>query len=279
MSNPNPLQKYFRQPAIYITLPSKGKFYPESGLDMPPNNELPVYPMTAMDEITYRTADALFNGSAITTVINSCIPNIRDPWNMPSLDITTVLIGIRIASYGHNMDFESKCPHCEEQNNYGLDLRTVLEAVQTPDYEKPLEAGDITVYFQPLTYRQQNQNAMVQFEDQKLLESISNVDLPEEEKLKMINEAFVKLGRMSMTALGQSISMVKAGDDVVTDAEHIREFVNNCDRSIYEAIRKKVLEIRQATELKPIKVQCQSCEKGYETPFTLDVSNFFVSDS
>jgi hypothetical protein len=59
----NPLTQYFRQPAIYIRLPSQGKFYPPSALNMPPNGELPILPMTSNDEITYRTPDALFNRS------------------------------------------------------------------------------------------------------------------------------------------------------------------------------------------------------------------------
>ena len=92
----NPLKQYFRQPAIYIKLPSQGQFYPEGALDMPPNGELPVYPMTAIDEITYRTPDALFNGNATVNVIQSCMPNIRDPWSIPAMDVDTILVSIRI---------------------------------------------------------------------------------------------------------------------------------------------------------------------------------------
>ena len=49
--NTNPLKQYFRRPAIYIKLPSEGKYYPEGTIDLPDNKELPVYPMTAIDEI------------------------------------------------------------------------------------------------------------------------------------------------------------------------------------------------------------------------------------
>ena len=84
------------------------------------NGELPVYPMTALDEIAYRTADALFNGSAVADVIKSCMPNILDPWQISSADLDTILVAIRIASYGHEMDFTSKCPKCEESNDLVL---------------------------------------------------------------------------------------------------------------------------------------------------------------
>ena len=48
----NPLRHFFRQPAIYLRLPSNGNFWPEGDLAMPQNRELPVLPMTAIDEIT-----------------------------------------------------------------------------------------------------------------------------------------------------------------------------------------------------------------------------------
>jgi hypothetical protein len=76
----NPLRKYFRQPAIHLRLPSGGKFYPDGVVDLPPNGEIPIYPMTAVDEIITRTPDALFNGSAVPDILKSCVPNIKDPW-------------------------------------------------------------------------------------------------------------------------------------------------------------------------------------------------------
>ena len=80
----NPLKGYFRRPSIYIKLPSGGNYWPQGMLEMPENGELPVYPMTAIDEITYRTPDALFNGQALVDVIQSCIPAIKNAWAIPS---------------------------------------------------------------------------------------------------------------------------------------------------------------------------------------------------
>ena len=279
MTQPNPLQRYFRQPAIYIRLPSSGKYYPEGSIDMPPNEELPVYPMTAMDEITYRTADALFNGSAVINVIKSCVPNILDPWQMPASDIDAVLVGIRIASYGHELEMESKCPHCEEENNFGLDLRTIMEQIQMPDFDSTITVGDIEVYFGPLSYSQQNQNAIRQFEDQKMLQAVPDADLPEQEKLELINSALFKLGQMTVNAISQSITMIRAAGDIVNDPEHINEFIKNCDKKTFDLLRNKILELQEQSSLKPLNVACRNCEKSYKTPLTLDVSNFFGQDS
>jgi hypothetical protein len=64
--------------------------------------------MTAKDELMLKTPDALMNGQATVEVIKSCVPSIKNPWHMPSIDIDTILIAIRIATYGENMEFSSK---------------------------------------------------------------------------------------------------------------------------------------------------------------------------
>jgi hypothetical protein len=118
----NPLRAFFRQPAIYIRLPSDGQFWPPGSIDMPVNRELPILPMTAIDEITYRTPDALFNGAAIVSVVQSCIPSIKNAWQMPNCDLNTILTAIRIASYGAMMAVDTTCEKCSTENNFELDL-------------------------------------------------------------------------------------------------------------------------------------------------------------
>jgi hypothetical protein len=277
----NPLKRFFRQPAIYIKLPSGGQHWAPGSLEMPQNGELAVYPMTAMDEITYRTADALFNGQAVVSVVQSCVPAIKNAWHIPSMDLDTILVGIRIASYGHEMQFDSDCPHCQQENTFGLDLRTIMDGIRAPDYTQTIRAGDLELYFKPLDYEQINRNAMVQFEDQKLLEMLPGSEMAEEEKVQRLTAAFLKLTDMTMSALSQSISMIRADTDMVTDADHIEEFVKNCDRDVFERIRNHIVDIREQSELKPLKIRCQNpeCQKEYQTPFTLDVSNFFASAS
>ena len=53
VENTNPLNKYYRQPAIYISLPSKGKYYTAESYQQTETGEIPVMPMTAKDEIAF----------------------------------------------------------------------------------------------------------------------------------------------------------------------------------------------------------------------------------
>ena len=271
----NPLSNYFRQPSIYLKLPSNGNFYPENTLDMPPNGELPIYPMTAIDEISYRTPDALYNGTAVMNVIKSCVPNILDPWVIPAVDFDAILASIRIASYGHSMEIDTTCPKCEETASYSLDLRTVLDQLKSPDYSKSVDIGDLKVFFKPLSYKQINENSVVQFEEQKLASVLEDMEMDEEEKLQRLSTAFANMTELTVKALAQNINYIQTPDGIVQEEEYINDFLHNCDRDVYNRIRDYVIGMKDDNELKPLQIKCQECEHEYEQPFTLDMSNFF----
>lgn len=275
MSSNNPLKNYFRQPAIYLRLPSNGQFYPPGTLDMPANNELPVYPMTAVDEITYRTPDALFNGSATINVIQSCIPGIKDAWAIPASDVDSILIAIRIASYGHEMEFESTCPNCQHTDSRALDLRLVLDSLKTPDYQSTVKHGDLEIFFRPMTYKNLNENNQMQFEEQRMYQAISSTEMPESEKATILADALQKITKMTVNALTQNIGVIKTPEAFVNDSENIRDFLENCDRTLFNRIRDHIIKIRTDSELKPIDLECSECHHQYTQSLTLDMTSFF----
>ena len=279
MQQPNPLSQFFRQPSIHIRLPSGGKFYPTGAINMPPNGELPVLPMTAVDEITYRTPDALFNGSALVSVIKSCIPSIRDPWVMPSTDIDAVLIAIRIASFGHGMDIDTTCPKCKHTEEITLDLRAINDQIQPGDYDKSLTVGNLEFYFQPINYKDVNQNNQVQFEQQQALRIVNSDDIEESVKIEQLNRSMRVINELTLKTIAQSISTIKTPDALVTEIEYIFEFLNNCDSKLFAQLRDHVIALKQASEIKPIDLSCSECSNKYTQPFTLDMTSFFGTAS
>lgn len=270
----NPLQQYFRQPAIYIRLPSQGKYYPDGALDMPANGELPVLPMTTLDEVTYRTPDALFNGSAVVSVIQSCVPNIKNAWGMPSMDIDTILVAIRIATYGHELDMSTECPACATEADYGVDLRTVIDQIKAPDYTQVLKINDLEIYLQPMSYLQMNENSMTQFEEQKILQSLEDSQ-DQTTRLTQLSNVLKKITAITTNALAQNISLVKTPQAQVTDYNHITEWLSNCDRDTFSKVRDHIVGVKQRGELQPLDLKCQNCDHEYKQIFTLDMTNFF----
>lgn len=279
MAQNNPLQQYFRQPAIYIRLPSQGNFYPDGTLDMPPNGEIPVYPMTAIDEITYRTPDALFNGSAVMSVVKSCVPSIKNAWAIPAIDIDTILISIRIASYGHSMDISSQCPSCKEEADHGVDLRILLDNIRSPDYQESLIYRDMEFFFRPMTYKDLNENNQMQFEEQRILQTLTNAEVSEEDKAKVMGEALKKITDLTVHAMTISIAAIKTPSALVTEQSFIQDFLKNCDKSLFAQIRDRVISLKTQSEIQPLKMKCSSCGHEYQQQITLDMTSFFADAS
>jgi hypothetical protein len=278
MSN-NPLTQYFRQPAVYVKLPSGGKYYAEGAITMPANQELPVYPMTAIDEIAYKTPDALFNGNAVVSVIKSCVPAIRDPWGMPATDVDTILVAIRMASYGTTMEISTTCPHCKNEADYGIDLRNMLENMRAPDYSKPVVEGDLEIYFKPMSYRNLNENNQRQFEEQKILQVLPGTEMPEEQRMSALSAALMKLTEITVSALAQSIAAVKTPGALVSEPEYIEDMLKNCDRRLFGKIRDHIIETKLSAEIQPLTIVCGECTRDYLQAITLDMTSFFADAS
>ena len=141
----NPLKSYFRQPKIYLSLPSPEKFYPSGCFEPTETGELPVYAMTAKDELNFKTPDALLNGQATVDVIQSCIPNIKNAWLLPSTDLDAILIAIRIATYGEMMDINTVVPVVNEERTYQLNLRGILDELKAEKFEEFVTVDDLCI--------------------------------------------------------------------------------------------------------------------------------------
>ena len=275
----NPLKQFFRQPALYLKLPSDGQFWEAGSLDLPPNKELPVLPMTAMDEITYRTPDALFNGSAVVNVIQSCIPGIKNAWKTPSVDLTSILIAIRIATYGSDMDVGSSCPACNAEGDYTLDLHTLLSGLKNLDFSKAVKHGDLEIYFKSIDYQVQNNLNTQQFEQQRIIQAVQQSTETEEKKLENINGALKEITKLTLRTIMHSIAGIRTPTAFVTESEFIEDFLNNCDRKLFGVIRDQVIQLREDSNLPPMPVTCSECNHQYTQTVTLDSTSFFAAAS
>ena len=274
----NPLAKHFRQPAIYLKLPSKGKFYAEGSLDLAITGEIPIFPMTVKDELTLKTPDALMNGEGMINVIKSCCPNIKDPWAIPASDLDAIFIAMRLASYGQGMDITTTCPHCEELNEHTVDLNVMLNSLVPSDYTETLLIDKLVITFKPQTYRSVNSVNLVNFEQKKLVNNIVDADIPDDEKKKLFEESFLKITDLNVGMIINSIAAIEASDAIVTDVTQIKDFLDNCSRQTYKAIKEKIEELAKKNSVAPVELVCESeeCQKPYTAPLTFDQSNFFV---
>ena len=132
MDNQNPLKQYFRKPGIWVKLPSQGNFYNDKPEGLNDMGEIAIYPMTAKDELVLKNADALLNGNAVFEIVRSCAPSIKNPEEMPAVDLDAILLAIRRCTYGEKMEISTQ-HDCGENvtNDVTIDLNQFIATIKT----------------------------------------------------------------------------------------------------------------------------------------------------
>ena len=279
---PNPLVGMMRQPKIYIRLPSGGNFWPEGSIVMPENGEFPVYSMTAKDELSLKIPDALMNGQAVVDVIQNCMPNIKNAWECPNLDMDMILIAIRIATYGEFMTVPINI--AEFSSEYQTDLRQVLDQLQNQiswTSEVPINE-DLTVYVRPINYKTMTSSALQTFETQKIIQLVNDDSYSEEEKLKAFKESFNKLNQLTIGVINDSVYHIESSQGSTGDPKFISEFLNNTDKEIFDTIKNHIEKMRENNTVKPMTIDTTEEMRAagvtidkVEIPIQFDPAHFF----
>ena len=279
----NPLAGYMRQPKIYIRLPSNGKYWPEGSIDIPENREFPVYSMTAKDELLFKTPDALLNGQAIVDVIKSCMPNILDPWHCPMMDLDMILIAMRLATYGDKMPFKHIQPGTNEEQEYEIDLRLLLDQLTKNTWIEQVAINpDFIIYVKPLTYKHMTQTGIKTFETQRILSIVNDESIAEEEKLKLFSESFNSLTKVTVDLVAETIFQIQTPEGLVTDQHWIKELINNADKDIFKTVQDHLNELKSHNDIKPLSFQSTpeqialGAPETYEVPVNFNNSDFFA---
>ena len=278
----NPLQKYFRQPKLHVRLPSGGKYYPPGTLDLPESGEVAIYPLTAKDELLLKTPDSLMNGTATADVIKSCVPAIKNPWYMPSLDVDALIIAIRIATYGPEMTLTVKVPNTGDEKDFTVDLNNLVEPLMSAKYDAVIQLDKMKITLRPLMYSEFTKDAIRSFEEQRVYNLLNDDTVPAEEKMERFRAAFNRLTDLTVETVAKSIAQIEVDDQVVSEPKHILEFMQNTSKEFYTTILNHISEQRDKFAVKPFIANTtkEEQEKGapetFEVPITFDQSNFFV---
>lgn len=278
----NPLSKHFRQPKLYIQLPSQGRFYPQGSLEISETGEYPVLAMTAKDELMFKTPDALLNGQSTVNVIQSCIPSIKNAWNVPSIDIDAILIAIRIATYGETMDLTTRVSGIDEDRTYEADLRNMLDVIMSNSYDNVLTHNEFIFEIAPMSYKKFTEVAMKTFEEQRLFRVINDDNMSDVEKLEKFNESFNRITDLNIGQIFSSIKSIKyADEDPVTNDQFIKEFLENADKDVYKSIIEHIEKQKNKFAIQPLTVKLgeedisNGSPETVTIPITFDQSNFF----
>jgi hypothetical protein len=280
---PNPLMAQMRQPKIYIRLPSNGEFWENGALEQTENGEYPVFSMTAQDELKLKIPDALMNGQAVVDVIQHCVPNIKNAWAVPNIDMDVLLIAIRIATYGEKMSVPIKLGS-DVDYEYELDLRLVVDQLMHNIAWDPIVPinENLIVHVRPITYRTMTQGALQTFETQKIIQVVNDESIAEEDKIRIFKESFAKLNKLTLGVITESIFNIESSNGGTSDRKHIQEFMDNVDKEIFDKVKGHIDILRDHNAIKPLKIAVTDemraigiTDEEIEVPLNFDPSNFF----
>lgn len=276
MENNSPLSKFKRQPKLYIDLPSKGAWYPKDKLEK--SEEIEVYSMTANDEIAIKTPDALYTGHAVVSIIQSCIPSIKDAWFVPMTDIDYILGSIRLASYGTDLQLKATCSECKNEDEYKLPVQYILDFVQNSKQTYEINVQDFKFHLRPLTYKEYTEIQQKNIQIQRTL--FQNIAKMEEgnEKQAELDRLYDSLNDMTKFAVCSTIIRVTTPDgDIEETPQFIQDFLINGDKEFFNAVKETYLANQETTKLPPVSVNCSSCNHENKTSPNLDYASFFVT--
>lgn len=277
----NPLKQYFRQPALYVKLPTQGKWYKPDEVEMNADGEIAVYPMGAMDDILINTPDAMLNGQALEKVIKNCAPEIKNVKKLLIPDLDAILLGIKSATNNGKIDFERNCPKCKHENSFDINANFMLDTISIIDPSLGILDFDenLTLHIKPYNFEMRQLWIRKEFEEERSIKAIEQTaeNLDEIDKAKILSESVGKIASMTFSLVARSIEKIymKRENITVTNPEHIGEWLMGINTNLSEGIIESVNNLNQIGIQKTLDVSCQNCGHSWNETLNFDPTSFF----
>ena len=289
----NPLTSFYRAPKLYAKLPSLGQYYSADIVEMPENGELPIFAMTAKDELLMKNPDALLNGEAVVQVIKSCVPNVKNASKMLSADVDTLLVEIQGATFGDDLEVTGTCDKCSSEARGIASVERALETMQVLEEEYEVAHSGLIILVKPFSYTSTIKAGITNFQSTRSLQNLGEIE-DDDARLKLFNENFVKVAELNFDLVLDSINTISGknedGEFVVDDKIQIAEFLNNVDSSVGKAVEEKITEINTIGIATEMALQCPNPEctenvgienaedyYSFTTKVNFDPVNFFTA--
>lgn len=278
---PNPLMDRFnKMPPETFRLPSGGTVYKNGEIDADVvDGEVIVYPMTTVDEITMRSPDMLFQGSAVENVFKRCMPQILKPMELLSNDVDYLLICLRMVTYGENLEIYWKCPKCGDED----------DTITTSHDLRLEEDKDINV--NP-TYVVNLNNFLKQTKPLNSNDATFTIDLPTGEVVKLKPTTFkdmLKLYQYDPSTLStpdEMFNFILDGIMAVIDnvngihnPQHIEEWGRACEAPVLEFLQKEIHSANDWGTSFDYSFKCNDCGETTVGEVPLNPIHFFTSPS
>lgn len=277
----NPLQQYFRQPSLYLKLPTLGKWYKNKEVTGSDDSEIPIFGLSAIDDVMLNTPDAMLNGRALETVIKNCAPDVKNVKKLMVPDIEAIFLGIKIATTGGKYDLDRICPKCGHENTFEVSCDNLLQALTyVEDSDSIVNINnELEVRIKPYTLEMRQSFIHKQFDEDRMLKSIDsqNKDLDDFQKSDILGKSVENLTRITFNLVAKSIEsvkLIKQGIEV-DDEQNIAEWLVNIPKLQADIVINAVNKLNEVGVNKKVAATCEKCNHSWEDTLNFDPTSFF----
>lgn len=290
MIQPNPLQQFFRKPKFSITLPSRGKWWPKDALALSDTKTLDILPMTALDDAKFRAGNATLTGNSLFDLIQSCVPGIKNAEAIPTIDLDAILLSIRRASYGNELELSFPVPNTTIIRKIKIPIDKLV--ADLPDSSKTWDSDlvitnelneKLTLSVRPLQAKSLLATAKQLAKHGHLARKLMNSELDDSEKIAQLETNITSLSSLNIELNLESIEMISNSEGWFTkNPVEIANFMRNCDVVYFKALQTHLEEQKLKTGFKPIELISNEDElkagapETWSYPVLFELSDFFA---
>lgn len=285
-------------PPIEIALPTRGIFYP-SGV-MGPNGDpkhVRVGTLGMLDELKYKDPFMLVSGNAMDHLVHHiCGDQIALPQELCEIDLETILLAARRASYGPNLKLTHRCVHnkpntdplepCNHDNNIQIDLdQFILRYGPIEDesqFEVLLPRVGQTVYLKPTPYRtsiEVMRNVMANRRKMDEINQHQDEFIVNPEMFQQYENLVELSTELQIQTMLDCIYAVRSRSGVlVEDPQEIMAWIVELPKSDHDIIARHIQTITEEfRKISLISYQCEECQGKNEFSLQMNAEILFLA--
>lgn len=285
-------------PPIEISLPTRGIFYPEGVLG--PNTDpkcIRVGTLGILDEFKYRDPFMLVSGNAMDHLVHHiCGDQILLPQELCEIDLETILLAARRASYGPTLKLTHRCINnkddtdppepCDHENNIMIDVdQFILRYGPIEDesrFEVMLPRVGQTVYLKPTPYRtsiEVMRNVMANRRKMNELNEHQEEFVINPEIFHQYEDLVTLSTELQLQTMLDCIYAVRTRSGVlVEDPGEIMAWIVELPKSDHDVISRHIQTLTEEfRKISLIPYQCEQCQKLNEFSLQMNAEVLFLA--
>jgi hypothetical protein len=167
------------------------------------------------------------------------------------------------------------------QGEFEVDMRTLLDDLQTNiTWDDRIEVRpNLVLYIKPFDYKTVNASNISEFETQRIINVVGDANMSEEDKLLAFKESFQKLTSITVDLINKAVYKIDSDAGSTDDPEFIKEFMENTDVDVFDAVKERLDDLRERNKVKPFKINVSPDQDNpiwTEVPIVFDYASFFA---